>query len=67
MTSSSPSSSPTSPLPPSYIEIISDDLCGICNLLVTDDDKALVCDKCEKWVHAKCTKLSDIRYEHHKV
>ena len=28
---------------------------------------ALICDKCEKWVHAKCTKMSDIRYEHHEI
>ena len=61
------SSSPTSLLPPSNTGRISDDLCGICNHLVTDDDKALVCDKCEKWVHAKCTKMPDIRYEHHEV
>ena len=64
MTSSNLPPSPTQPL---NTKIISDDLCGICNLLVADDDKALICDKCEKWIHAKRTKMSDIRYEHHEV
>ena len=62
----SSSTLPSSPLPLNT-GTISDDHCDICNLLVADNDKALICDKCEKWIHAKCTKMSDIRYEHHEV
>ena len=44
-----------------------DDLCGICNLEVKFEDKGIVCDRCNKWVHIKCTKVSDIEYEHYQI
>ena len=63
------SSLPSSPSPsPSIIaENISDENCGICHHVVTDNDKALICDRCEKWIHTKCTKMPDIKYEHHII
>ena len=64
---SSTLSLPTSPPPSSSLESISDDCCGICTLLVTDDAKALICDICEKWIHAKCDRMPDITYEHHEI
>ena len=69
MTSSSSSSLPSYPSlnPSSITGNISDNLCGICNFLIADEDKSLMCHKCEKWIHTKCTKMTDIRYEHHQV
>ena len=26
-----------------------------------------MCDNCDKWIHAKCEKMQDIRYEHHEI
>ena len=64
---SSPLSRPTSPSLSSNTVSISDDLCGICAHIVTDNDKALICDMCDNWIHAKCNKMSDIQYEHHEI
>ena len=32
-----------------------------------DDDKALMCDICKKWIHVQCEKMSDILFEHHHI
>ena len=65
--SSSTLSHPLSP--PSLLSTgtISDDFCGICTQIVKADDKALMCDICDNWIHAKCDKMSDIQYEHHEI
>ena len=65
--SSSTLSRPVSPSPLSNTGNISDDLCGICTHIVTENDKALICDLCDNWIHAKCEKMSDIQYEHHEI
>ena len=41
------------------------DLCGICDAEVTWEDDALICDHCELWVHAKCSKINKKQYEFH--
>ena len=59
---------PLPPLPPPLSKNENtNDLCGIFNKTVKDNDKALICDKCGKWVHAKCTKMPSIKYEHHQI
>ena len=35
--------------------------CGICKDEVTEDDRALLCDKCELWYHTNCLD-NDIDY-----
>lgn len=36
--------------------------CGICKIEVSDDDKALQCDRCKKWCHIKCAKVDEQIY-----
>ena len=28
--------------------------CGLCGELVSDDDRAICCDGCNKWIHVSC-------------
>lgn len=38
--------------------------CGKCGLNVHDDDKALCCDKCDKWIHVSCDQyISETIYD----
>ena len=32
--------------------------CKICNNLVAENHKAIQCDKCQLWVHIKCSKIN---------
>ena len=32
--------------------------CNICNDLVAENHKAIQCDKCQLWVHIKCSKIN---------
>ena len=41
----------------------SGDVCGICDELVTETDKAICCDICEIWHHAKCITMNDASYK----
>lgn len=40
-----------------------DDLCGVCDLEVFDEDKALSCNWCKKWFHTSCEGTSDDEYD----
>ena len=51
------------PLPSPHALDISNDLCGLCNFVVKDDQKSINCDKCYKWVHIKCSNVSNDQYE----
>ena len=37
--------------------------CGLCSGAVLNSHKAVQCDKCEMWVHNKCSLVSDNQYE----
>ena len=37
--------------------------CGLCSWAVLNNHKAVQCDKCEMWVHNKCSFVSDNQYE----
>ena len=39
-----------------------EDLCGICQNIVKDNDKAIECNKCHKWIHIKCNKITAKQY-----
>ena len=41
--------------------------CGLCETAISSDHKTLKCDKCLKWVHIKCSNLSNIQYENYKI
>ena len=41
------------------------DLCGICNKTVTHNEKPICCDKCKKWIHTKCNKITNKQYIHY--
>ena len=52
------------PLPlPSLVDI-DVEFCGICDVNVTESDKAIECNKCQKWIHIKCNKITDRQYKH---
>ena len=40
------------------------DPCGICKKTVKNDQKAILCDSFETWVHISCNKTSISEYEH---
>jgi hypothetical protein len=40
----------------------SSDNCGSCGALVEDDDKALLCEICERWFHTACEQIDDDTY-----
>ena len=44
-----------------------DDLCGICNKIVKDDQKAFICDQCDNWIHIQCSNISVLQYEHYQI
>ena len=46
---------------------VSNDSCGVCFSIVKDDQKAVCCDRCGKWLHIKCTRMSVIQYEHYQI
>ena len=37
--------------------------CGICSGAVLNDQKAVKCDKCNRWVHNDCSFVTDFQYE----
>ena len=41
-----------------------DDMCGLCKLTVNDNDRAICCDKCKKWIHIKCNRVTVKQYKH---
>ena len=48
-------------------KISNHDACVICLKIVTDDQKAIMCDRCSLWVHIKCHQISNIEYENYKI
>ena len=36
--------------------------CGICHKLVKRNDKAIQCDDCDRWIHARCTGIDKNTY-----
>ena len=40
--------------------------CKICINEVKDNDLAVLCDLCEKWVHTACTGIEETQYENLK-
>ena len=40
------------------------DPCGICKKTVKTDQKSILCDSCETWIHISCNKTSISEYEH---
>ena len=43
------------------------DLCGICYKIVYENDKSILCNKCNKWIHIKCNKLTVKQYKYYQV
>ena len=43
-----------------------DDLCGVCNKLVNNSDKAILCNKCSKWIHITCNKTTTKQYKYYQ-
>ena len=41
--------------------------CGICNKSVMNNQKAIECDTCGKWIHIKCNGTSNDKYEELKL
>ena len=37
--------------------------CILCEVDVTDEDRAIECDKCKKWIHHGCAGWNDEQYE----
>ena len=42
------------------------DKCGICNLIVNDYDKAIKCNRCDKWIHILCNKITNRQYKQYQ-
>ena len=42
-------------------------LCGICHNLVNSNHKAIQCDICNFWIHAKCNTISITEYQNLQV
>lgn len=40
-----------------------DDKCGVCNLTVSSNDKALACEICETWYQISCENFPDDVYK----
>ena len=55
---------PPPPLPHTSVPN-DDDLCNICHKEVLDNDPALICDRCNKWAHNKCNKITKKQYNLH--
>ena len=43
--------------------MVSSDFCGLCDKIVRNNHRAIKCDICEKWIHAKCNHINKTRYE----
>ena len=43
--------------------MVSSELCGLCNKVVRSNHRAIQCDICDKWIHAKCNHINKTRYE----
>ena len=41
--------------------------CGICNKSVMNNQKAIECDSCGKWIHTKCNGTTNEMYEDLKL
>ena len=41
--------------------------CGICNKSVMNNQKAIECDSCGKWIHTKCNGTTNNEYEELKL
>lgn len=37
--------------------------CGLCLKRTTNKQKAVQCDVCNNWIHAKCNNITNIEYE----
>ena len=46
---------------------VSPDACVLCLKIVTNEERALMCDKCSLWVHTKCQRISNIEYENYEI
>ena len=46
---------------------VNPDACAICLKVVTNEQKAIMCDRCSFWVHTKCHQISNIEYENYKI
>lgn len=40
-----------------------EDACGSCKMVVSEDEKAVACEICERWYHIKCEDLPETVYE----
>ena len=39
--------------------------CGLCDAFVFDEDKAMCCDGCDKWIHVSCDQyLTEVEYDY---
>ena len=41
--------------------------CGLCDKNVNQNQKAVLCDQCGKWIHIKCDNISNSDFEILKV
>lgn len=39
------------------------DMCGLCESVVTEDEKAVACEICDRWYHIKCDDLPEAVYD----
>ena len=47
--------------------LVNPNACALCLNVVTDDQRAIMCDRCSLWVHTKCHQISNIEYENFKI
>ena len=56
----------TLPADPPLTLLPDDDSCNICCKEVLDTDQALFCDRCSRWTHNSCNKVTKKQYTFHK-
>ena len=39
------------------------DICEVCLKTVKRSDKAILCDRCDNWIHIKCNCMDKLDYE----
>ena len=49
------------------LQHITSSTCVLCLKIVTDEQRAILCDKCLRWVHTKCQHISNIEYENYVI
>ena len=43
-----------------------EDICGTCEKEIRDDDPAILCEHCGKWIHTKCDNVSKKQYSEYQ-